>query len=392
MSLSDFIFKKLKRENPAGRDVFKVVTGYSPAFRTWDGRLYESELIRESVDAVARNASKLEIVVQGTAKPGLQSKLKLGANQWQSWSKFLYQTSTILQLKNNAIIVPVIDEYGDTSGVATVYSENMAVVDYEGQLWLRMQLNNGVWGALPLDQVGILTRHQYKNDFFGESNSALNPTMELLNIQRQGIQEGVKNSASYKFMATLSNFSNAKDLAREREAFTQENLAGANKNGVLLWPNTYKDVKQIDVKPYVADAEQIKLINTNVFNYFGVNEKILQNSAIGDDWNAFYEGAIEPFSIMLSQELTRMLFTVRERQQGTFVMATANRLQFMSNADKANVTQIAGDRGIFTINEIRAIWNLPPLPGEEGDVRPVRGEYYNANDMAASEGGQNNAS
>ena len=55
-------------------------------------------------------------------------------------------------------------------------------------------------------------------------------------------------------------------------------------------------------------------------------------------------------------------------------MATSNRLQYMSNKDKLQVSAQMADRGLMTINEIREIWNLPPVEG--GDARPIRGEYY----------------
>ena len=75
--------------------------------------------------------------------------------------------------------------------------------------------------------------------------------------------------------------------------------------------------------------------------------------------------------------MTRMLYTFREQSQGNFVMATSSRLQYMSNADKMAVSAQMADRGLMTRNEIREIWNLPPLPEPLGDQLPVRGEYYN---------------
>ena len=57
-------------------------------------------------------------------------------------------------------------------------------------------------------------------------------------------------------------------------------------------------------------------------------------------------------------------------------MATSNRLQYMSNADKLRVSQGLADRGIMNRDEIREIWNLPPLPDGLGQDFPVRGEYY----------------
>ena len=197
--------------------------------------------------------------------------------------------------------------------------------------------------------------------------------------ENQGIEEGVKSAATYRFMAQLSNFAKAEDLAKERKRFTAENFArDAEGGGLLLFPNTYTNIQQVQTKPFVIDADQMGAIRNNVFEYFGVNEDILQNKAYGDAWAAFYEGAIEPFAIQFSDVLTKMLFTLREQTQGNGVTATANRLQYLSNADKLNVSAQMLDRGIFSLNDVRDIWNLPPVEG--GDARIIRGEYYNADD------------
>ena len=131
------------------------------------------------------------------------------------------------------------------------------------------------------------------------------------------------------------------------------------------------------MKPWVVDAEQMKAIKDNVFDYFGVNEGVLTNQVYGDAWCAFYEGAIEPFAIQFSEVMTKMLFTFREQSAGCKVMATANRLQYMSNLDKLRVAAQMADRGLMTRNELREIFNLPPLDDDIGNTLPARGEYYN---------------
>ena len=220
-----------------------------------------------------------------------------------------------------------------------------------------------------------MTKFQYEDDFFGTDNSALRPTMELINIQNQGIGEAVKSAATFRFMAKLNNFSSPKDLAKERDRFTRDNLQNGE-GGILLFPNTYSEIQQIKSAPFVVDAEQMKLIQTNVYNYFGVNEDVLQNKAYGDKWSAFYEGAIEQFAVQFSAVGTKMLFSERERAAHSMVMATANRLQYMSNAEKLNVSAQMADRGIMNRDEIREIWNLPPLPDGQGKAYTIRGEYY----------------
>lgn len=373
MGLFDKIFKK--KSAPRGDEgFFKTLTAYMPIFTTWGGQIYESELVRSAINARATHISKLSIEINGSAKPKLQTKLRTGPNEWQTWGQFLYRLSTILDVNNTAFIVPVMDDYMYTSGIFPVLPTMCEILQFNGEPWLRYQFQSGEYASIEMKYCGIMTKFQYQDDFFGENNLALNPTMELINIQNQGIAEGVKSSATFRFMAKLNNFTKAEDLAKERKRFTRENLQG--EGGVLLFPNTYSDIQQIKSSPFVVDAEQMNTIRKNVFDYFGVNEDVLQNKTYGDAWSAFYEGAIEPFAIQFSDVVTKMLFTERERASGSFLMATANRLQYMSNAEKLNVSAQMADRGIMNRDEIRQIWNLPPLPDGQGQAYTIRGEYY----------------
>ena len=375
MGLFESIFGKKKAE-PQADGVFRTLTAYSPAFTTWGGKLYESELIRASIDAIARHASKLTIDIQGSAHPRLKSQIRSGPNAWMTYSQFLYRTATILYMQNNAFVVPVLgsDQRGEPElrGYFPVLPSRTEIVEVDGEAWFKYTFRNGQVGCVEMDRVGLLSRYQYEDDIFGSDNKALGSTMELISMQQQGIREGIKNGATFRFMARLGNFAKPEDVAKERERFNRENLQGES-GGILLFPNTYTDAKQIEQKPYVVDADQMKLIQESVFNYFGVNMDVLQNKAVGDSWAAFYDGALEPFAVQLSQALTRMTFTPIEIAHGNLVTVTANRLQYASTAEKLNVSAQMADRGIMNRNEIREIWSLPPIEG--GDAFLVRGEY-----------------
>ena len=382
MGLFDKIFGNRPKEKIEGYDTFKLLNGYSPHFTSFGGSVYESELIRAVINTRATHISKLRVEVQGAAKPALQNKLRHGPNQFQTWSQFMYRLSTILDVHNTAFICPVYDEYGEPSGIYAPLPSKCDLMQYDDVPYLRYEFSNGTRAAIELANCGIMTKFQYKHDFFGESNNALYPTMDLIHIQNQGIKEGVKSAASYRFMAQLSNFAKAEDLAKERKRFTEQNFsAEAEGGGMLLFPNTYSNIKQIDAKPWVVDADQMKVIRDGVFDYFGMNEDVLQGKAYGDAWTAYYETGIEPFAIQFSEVGTKMLFTFREQSQGNKITATANRLQYLSNSEKLNVSAQLLDRGIMSINDVRDIWNLPPVEG--GDIRPIRGEYYNADEKVA---------
>ena len=362
--------------------IYRLLDGYVPHFRTWGGQIYESELVRAAIDAKARHFSKLAVTIQGSAKPHLQSLLKRAPNEFQTWGQFLYRLSTILDVKNTAFVVPVLGEYGETTGIFPICPDEWELVTVKDEPWIRFKFAHAETLAIELKQVGIMTRFQYKNDLFGESNRALDDTMDLISIQRQGIKESAKNAATYRLMARVSNFTKADDLAKERQRFDKENFQNGG-GGILLMPNTYTDIKQLQQQSYAVDADQLKTIKESVFDYFGINEEVIQSAAYGDKFAAYYESKIEPDAIQLSDVLTRMLFTAREQAQGSAIFFTANRLQYMTNADKLSVSANMLDRGIMSINEIREIWQLPPVDG--GDIRIIRGEYYDANTKLTEE-------
>ena len=393
MGLFEKIFKPRQVEAARyAKEYFRTLTAYQPHFTTWNGSLYESDLVRAAIDARARHISKLKVEIMGSAQPTLQTKLRLRPNPWQTWSQFLYRCSTILDMENTLVIVKVYNSYMEPVGVCPILPRKCEIVEFNGEPWLRYEFENGKKAAQRFSDCAVLTKFQFRSDFFGETNNALAPTMKLIHVQNEGIEEAVKNGSTFRFMARLSNFALAEDIALEQKRFTENNLRNED-GGILLFPNTYNDIRQIDSKPYTVSEAENNNIRTSVYNYLAVNDDILQSRAYGDVWAAFYESVIEQFAIQFSEAMTAALFTDTERQHGTFLMATSNRLQYMSTQEKLNVSSQMADRGIMNRDEIREIWNLPPLPDGQGQAYTIRGEYYLLDEENnKTNGGEDNAS
>lgn len=380
------LFEKLfgKKEEPAvkkAQHTFQLLDGYIPSFHTWNGSVFESDLIRAALDAHGRHTAKLQINIQGSAKPNLQSRLRIQPNQFQTWSQFQYRTAVILYARNTAFLVPTRGEYGEPNGVVGIAPNKWELVEYNGTPYVRFTLAENKKLAVNLYECGILTRYQYRSDLFGEDNEAMRATLDLIDMQRQGVKEGIKNGASFRFSAQSDNWATDEDLAKEQERFNKFSFQNRKASGgMLLFPNTYTNIQQLKQESYKVDADQQALIKQNVFDYFAVNEDVVQNRAYGDAWLAFYEGAIEPLAVQLSEVMTRMFFNERERTYGNRIFFTSNRLQYMSNADKMSAVSQLADRGLATRNELREILNLAPLPEPYGSQIPARGEYYDIND------------
>ncbi len=373
MGLFDKLFNKQAIDKQV-EGYFKMMSGYTPAFNTYQGGIYEMELTRAAIHSFATLCSKLKPEIQGSAYKNLEKTLQFKPNQYMDTTKFIYRLATILSVDTTAFIIPLYGEdYKTIIGYYPILPQRTEVVQVSGEPWLRYTFSNGQKAAIEFEKVGVLTQYQYKNDFFGDGNGALNPTLQLLDIQKQGMEEGIKQSAMIRFMAKLGQTLRPEDIAKERNRFSLDNLSSDNTTGVMMFDAKYSDVKQIDSKPFIIDADQMKLIQTNVYNYFGTNEKILQNSYTEEEFNAYYEGKIEPFSLQLSLVMTNMTFTAHERAFGNQIFFTSNRMQYASNKTKLQVSTQLFDRGILTTNDIMDIWNLSPVV--DGDKRYIRREY-----------------
>lgn len=393
MGLFQNIFRKQKQEQGM-KQYFELMTAYQPTFTTFEGGLYEMELTRAAVHSFATHVSKLKPEVQGSNNEILERALQYKPNRYQDTTKFLYRLATIFQVQNNAFIVPLYAEDMETiTGFYPVLPASAKIKEIDKVLYLIYEHTFGGTSAIEFDRIGILNQFLYRDEIFGESNKVLQPTLELLDTQSQGIIEGVKSSAAIRFLAKLAQTLKKEDIEKERERFMKDNLSAKNNGGIILIDQKYQEVKQLESKPYIVDSAQMAQIKENVFNYFGTNENILQNKFTSDEWNAYYEGKIEPFAIQTSLVLTNMTFNQREIAFGNGIILTANRLQYLSNQEKLSTVTQLFDRGFITHNEGLEIFNMQTI-GEEGDMRYIRKEYAEKSQIEqemANIGGEKNA-
>lgn len=387
MGLFDWLFPEEDRPKQEKLPVseFRMLTGYKPVFRDYYGRIYENALIRSAIESKARHISKLKVEFRGEAQQKVKNRLKFYPNEWMTWSQFLARCSTILDCTNNLFIVPVYNNKMEIVGLFPILPERVELVeDKKKTLWIRYTFANGQRGAIEFSKCAYMVKHQYENDFFGSNNRVLRPTLDLISVEEQAVKEAVTNSTTIRFIAQANNFVSPEDLALERQRFTEYNLKG-DSTEMLLFPYQYKDIKQVDVKPYTLDSEMVEKVKDNVFDYFGTNEDIIQGKASNDKLDAYFNAQIEPFAIGMSEALSKMIYTDLERSYDNHVYVASNRLQYMTVSEKVNMAQQLSDRGILTINEIRELFNYDPIPN--GDVAVIRGEYYTVNEKVGENNG-----
>ena len=231
------------------------------------------------------------------AEKGLKHIFAISPNPWQTTSQFLYRLATLLEADTTAFIIPILDEEGKRIlGFFPAKVSDAKIKQYRGREFYEFTFPTGKRAAIEAEYVGVLTKFQYQDDFFGAGNKPLSPTMEMINTNDQGVVEGIKNSAAIRFMAMLAGAFKTKTIEEARADFVKYNLNN-NRTGVMMFDEKYRDVKQIESKAMLVDADQLQQIKNNAYTYFGTCEKILMNNYDEDTWASYYEGKIEPFAV-----------------------------------------------------------------------------------------------
>ena len=334
--------------------------------------------MRQSVEAHAKHVGKLKPVIAGSAKSRLRAELISGPNEFDIWPQFLERCSNIYRTQNNLFISPILDEFDEIRGFWPLFPADTEVRVKDDVPYLVFAFDSGKEMAMELSRIALVKRFQLKSDFFGEDNGALNETMEMNTMTAQGIIEGIRNASGYQFMAELAQTLFESDVQKTRKQFDEMNFGVKGGKGLLLFNGNLKNVRQLEPGKLPVDAKQMEMIEKRVYRYFGTNEDLLQNTADLQKQNTFYENEVEPFAVKLSEALTRMCFSPREQKAGNKIMFASNRLQYMSTSDRISLAKELGDRGAIKIDEIRELFNYPPLENGKGQHAPIRGEYHYA--------------
>ena len=159
------------------------------------------------------------------------------------------------------------------------------------------------------------------------------------------------------------------DLKVKASEFAENYLQISNNSLGVAAVDAKADAVQVKNDSFVPNAAQTSSQEERVLMFFNTNRKIIQSSYNEDEWISYYESCIEPILQQMAGEYTRKLFSRRERGCGNEIIFDSSKLTFASMKTKLYLGGMV-DRGIMTPNEVRDVFNLPPVEG--GDVLLLR--------------------
>ncbi|PEC65352.1 phage portal protein [Bacillus toyonensis] len=393
MGLFDKIFGK-KQAPTTTR--FEMINDNGGGFFSWNGDIYQSDIIRACIRPKAKAVGKL--IAKHIRDNGNEFKINPEPyirfileepNPLMTGQMFQEKMAIQLELNHNAFAYIKRDDYGYATEIYPIPCTTVEVVEGAyGDIFLKFYFKNGKQMTIPYADVIHLRKDFNDNDFFGEHpGNALSQLMEIVTTTDQGIVKAIKNSAVVKWILKFKSVLKQEDIDNQVKNFVNNYLNIANDGGAASSDPRY-DLEQVKPEAFVPDSKQMQETVQRIYNFFNTNDKIIQSKYNEDEWNAYYESEIEPFAMQLAGEYTRKLFSRKERGFGNKIIFESSSLQYASMSTKMNLVQMV-DRGSLTPNEWRAILSLGPIEGGDKPIRRLDTALVKEGKVA-DEGGDNN--
>ena len=371
-NLFNMFFGKKKNQTKITETQLQMLNSYNPVFTTTNGNTYDSKEARQCIDRIATHCAKLipKHIKESIANPihgEINFLLQNEPNLIMTKYDFIYKTISMLYTDSNAFIYIAKDKEGMITGFYPVLALNYNLLeDVTGTIYLQFQFINGKTYTIPYLELIHLRLFYNKHDIFGTGNKVLKTDLETAHTASEGIKNAIKTSNNLKGILKYTNsMLKEEDIKQNKEAFVRDFLNLENESGIAAIDGK-ADFEAISLKPITLDKEQLEQVNYNIFDYFGISENIVRNKFNAVEWNAFFEGVIEPRAMQMGEAFTNKIFSHQARKEGHKIIFSVNRLQYASLDNKISLIKVAGSYGLLTKDDGREILDMTPLGGEEG--------------------------
>ena len=354
-----------------------MLNSFNPYFSTASENIYDSKVARLCIDRIATHCAKLiPKHIQGdmgrTINGDINYLLQHRPNPIMNTYDFIYKTISMLYTDSNAFVY--IQKAKDAVTGQTYIKAFYPVLattyellqDANNETFLQFQFINGQTYTIPYLDLIHLRLFYNKHEIYGTGNRILRTDLETALTTSEGIKNAIRTSNNLKGILKFTNtMLKEKDIKANKDAFVRDYLSMENQSGIASL-DAKAEFIPLDLKPITLDKAQMEQVNYNIYDYFGISEEIVRNKFTDDQWNAFYEGVIEPRAMQLSYEFTNKIFSDYAIRQGNRIVFTANRMQYQSLDKKIKLLDTILPFGLLTKDLALEILDLPPIRRRRG--------------------------
>lgn len=350
----------------------QMLNSYNPYFSTASEEIYDSKVARQCIDRIATHCAKLiPKHIQGeqgrVVNGDINFLLQHRPNPLMSTFDFIYKTISMLYTDSNAFVFIQKDNQGFIKAFYPVLAKTYELLqDEKNVTYLQFQFINGKTYTIPYLDLIHLRLFYNKHDIYGSNSRILKTDIETAITTSEGIRNAIRTSNNLKGILKFTNtMLKPKDIKENKDAFVRDYLSMENNSGIASL-DAKAEFQPLDLKPITLDKAQMEQVNYNIYDYFGISEEIVRNKFTDEQWNAFYEGVIEPRAMQLSYEFTNKVFSDIAIREGNRIVFTANKIQYQSLEKKIKLLDSVLPYGLLTKDTALEILDLVPLRRQGG--------------------------
>lgn len=373
-SILGFFLGKKKDMNTK---VVNAVDIYSPVFSS----RHDPELnttFMSGVNAHARHFSKIRPKAYlkenlNKTKNHITNILSLQPNKLMTASKLYEIVANDYYTYNLAILFLEWDYDNYLEPLKAIWPVNLDQNSFEfrvnektGSPYIKFTID-GIERVAGIDDLIILSRNANSRAIFGKQNKAIDGTLKMIQTNYEGLDQAIRMSNFIRFIVQTATVLDEKVKKKKAEDFYKDWI-DKNKLGVI-YADGAQNVTLVDTsKGKYAEPEYMASMKKDILDYLAINEKIINNTFNEDDWQAYYEGTVEPLIMELEDQLTIKIFTPKEIACGNQIKILADRLQTASIKTRATLADRYLKLPIVVPN---VICDLLFLPRMEGGDKPM---------------------
>lgn len=378
-------FDRLFRRKPNNTKLAATLNGMLPVYGQFGTNIYISDVVVQALKCIADEMKKLNpmhvryvdndpVPVKGNIQEVLDNP-----NPLMTASEFIEKVTWLLLMNYNAFIIPTYYTWIDDKTGAerrryeSLYPINpMEVIfieDSSGKLFVEFWFLNGYKTTVPYEDVIHIKYNYSVNQYMGGNemgqpdHMALLKTLELNETLLKGVAKAMK--ASYAVNGIVK-YNTLLDDGKTEKALNELEQKLINNESGFLPLDLKADFTPLEHKSELVDEPTLKFIDEKILRNWGISLPILTGDYTKEQYEAFYQKALEPLINAMAQAFTKKIFTQRERAFGNKIEFYPERLIFMTTSQKIEMINLLSPTGALFENEKRTILGLMPLPELEG--------------------------
>lgn len=383
-SLYEVVFGKKKEEQTKGETSYlKLLNGYRATYSDVGKNYCDFITVKTCINTIATHGAKMlpnHIQVKNGMKKYIAGTidylLSKQPNPLMNTYDFLYKVITQLYKTNNAFIFIHYTD-GLIDGFFPIEAGMYELLqDKSGEIYLQFRFINGETYTLPYSDIIHLRRFFDSHEIYGDTNSSLYKPVEVANTAMQGIDNAIKTSSYLRgILKFTQSMLKQSDLNKFKDAFVKDFMTIENESGIAILDQR-AEFQEVNSTPVTLTKEQLQYTKENIYDYFGINENIIQSKFTDEEWNSFFESVIEPLAIQFSLEFTNKIFNQQAIIDGHQIIFNVDRIKYAKTQTKIQLLKELAILGIYTIDEAREILDMSPIRWRRGSKKNTDTKCY----------------